>query len=87
MNRFLTIICTVAVVVFLSLSMDLRADSHESGEKLVEQLCTGCHGLSRVQEADKSLEEWESSVQRMISYGARISHEEKEAVVEYLAGR
>ena len=87
MNRFVTFICAIAVVLFFSLSMDLRADSHESGEELVSQQCSACHGLSRVQEADKSLEQWDSTVQRMISYGAGISGEEKQVVVEYLAGK
>ncbi|RQD74853.1 MAG: hypothetical protein D5S03_09535 [Desulfonatronospira sp. MSAO_Bac3] len=86
MNRFLIFVCAVAVVLFFSLSMDLRAGSHEKGEELVSQKCSTCHGLSRVQDADKSLEEWDSTVDRMISYGAGISQDEKQAVVEYLAG-
>ncbi len=87
MSRFLTFICAVAVVLFFSLSMDLRADSQGSGEEIVSQRCSVCHGLSRVQEADKSLEEWEDTVQQMISFGARVSDEEKQIVVKYLAGK
>ena len=87
MNRFLIFVCAVAVVLFFSLSMDLRAGSHERGEELVSQQCSACHGLSRVQDADKSFEEWEMTVQKMISFGARISDEEKQIVAEYLAGK
>jgi len=87
MNRFLPLVCAVAVVLFFYLSMDLRADSQGSGEEVVSQKCSVCHGLSRVQEADKSFEEWEMTVQKMISFGARISDEEKQIVAEYLAGK
>ncbi len=88
MNRLLTLICAVAVVLFFSLSMKLKADSHESGEGLVSKKCTVCHGLSRVQDADKLRDEWEGTVQRMISFGARISDDdEKQVVVDYLAGK
>ncbi len=87
MYRFLPLVCVVAVVLFFSLSMDLKADSHESGEGLVSKKCTVCHGLSRVQDADKSRDEWEGTVQRMISFGARVSGDEKQVVVDYLAGK
>ncbi|WP_291321404.1 hypothetical protein [Desulfonatronospira sp.] len=86
MNRFLPWACTAAVVVFVfALSMDISADNSKAGENLVNHHCDSCHGLDRVQAARKTLEEWESTVQRMMNYGAGIDGEEKQLIVEYLA--
>ena len=87
MNRFLPLAFVAAGVLLVSMSMDLKAGNHESGEELVSQKCSACHSLSRVQDAYKSGEEWDSTVQKMISFGARISSDEKQVVVDYLAGK
>jgi len=55
------------------------------GETLVTQHCVDCHTLDRVKTAKKSEEAWRTTVERMIQQGARLSPEEKEAVIKYLA--
>ena len=37
--------------------------------------------------AEKSPEEWEATVNRMISNGAQLTPEERDVVVEYLSSR
>ncbi len=52
---------------------------------LLTQRCADCHNLDRVKTAKKSEEAWRTTVERMIQQGARLSPEEKEAVIKYLA--
>ncbi len=55
------------------------------GETLINQRCADCHNLDRVRTAKKSEEAWRTTVERMIQKGARLSPEEKEVVIKYLA--
>lgn len=56
-----------------------------SGADLMESRCTVCHSLSRVTIASKTVEEWQSTVSRMITKGAVLSAEEENTLVQYLA--
>ena len=55
------------------------------GKTLVEERCTTCHDLGRVERAKKTKEEWKASVERMVGKGAQLSQAEQELVIEYLA--
>ena len=55
------------------------------GETLVNERCTTCHGLARVASAEKSLDEWRATVERMMGKGAILRVEETAILVEYLA--
>ena len=55
------------------------------GQALLHDRCTECHSLSRVERAGKTAAGWESTVNRMIDYGAELSMEELEFLVQYLA--
>ena len=55
------------------------------GKTLVEERCTECHGLDRTTEASKTKEEWQTTVERMVSKGTDLNTEEQEIVIEYLA--
>jgi cytochrome c5 len=54
------------------------------GDALVSERCTVCHTRDRIDEADKDEEGWTATVDRMISYGAQLSDEERAAVIQYL---
>jgi hypothetical protein len=54
------------------------------GKTLVEERCTKCHGLDRIESVGKTSEEWETTVKRMVGKGANLNAEEQAAVVEYL---
>jgi len=56
------------------------------GEELVNTRCTVCHTRERIDAASKDRAGWEATVDRMISYGAQLTPEEREAVLDYLAG-
>ncbi|MDH7486848.1 MAG: hypothetical protein QHJ81_11295 [Anaerolineae bacterium] len=55
------------------------------GEALLKERCTGCHGLSRVEQARKTETDWKKTVERMVGKGAALTAEEQAAVIKYLA--
>lgn len=60
---------------------DVKMDS------LVREKLQGCHSIDRVLTAKKTPEEWNTTLDRMISYGAKISPEEKTQIIDWLVAR
>ena len=56
------------------------------GAALLQERCTVCHDLGRVEAANKTADEWRTTIGRMIGKGAKIDDAEKEALIEFLAG-
>jgi len=54
------------------------------GNALVSERCTVCHSRERIDNADKDEAGWTETVDRMISYGAQLNAEERQAVIDYL---
>ena len=55
------------------------------GKSLLEERCTRCHDLGRVERAKKTEEEWKTTVERMVGKGAQLDQTEQELVIKYLA--
>jgi cytochrome c5 len=55
------------------------------GAALLEERCTICHGLERSTQAQKTREEWEQTVTRMIGHGAELTEDEQATLIEYVA--
>lgn len=55
------------------------------GQALVQERCTDCHSLERVERARKAKAEWQATVERMVKKGAQLSQKEQTAVIQYLA--
>jgi cytochrome c5 len=55
------------------------------GKALLQERCTQCHDLGRVERAKKTGEEWKATVERMVAKGTQLSQAEQELVVQYLA--
>lgn len=55
------------------------------GKTIVEQRCTACHNLSRVTSASKTADEWKASVELMVGKGAKLTAQEQQVVIDYLA--
>ena len=51
----------------------------------MERACTRCHGLDRVQGTRNSVDGWRVTLVDMRERGARLSDEELERLVEWLA--
>jgi mono/diheme cytochrome c family protein len=54
------------------------------GATLVQQRCTVCHSINRIESAHKDEAGWTATVDRMIGYGAQLNDQEKAAVIAYL---
>jgi cytochrome c5 len=65
------------------LSGAAAADQQES--QLLEQRCSVCHPAARPMAARKTPEQWDATVTRMIGKGARLTDDEKKALVDYLS--
>ena len=55
------------------------------GAALLEQRCTACHGLDRVTSAQKTAQEWEQTVTRMVGKGANLNEDEQATLIAHLA--
>lgn len=56
-------------------------------EALILEKLQNHHSIARVYAADKTREEWNTTLDRMIGYGAKISEEEKQIIIDYLLSR
>lgn len=75
----------VMVYVLVTLAFGMAGASNLDGEQLIKLRCNECHNLDRIHAAEKSRQQWESTVDRMINMGANLNEEEKEAVLDYLS--
>ncbi len=71
------------MVVVVGLAVACGGGSPE--EQLVQDRCTACHGLDLVKEAQKTRDEWNLTISRMVGKGTRLNEDEQATLVEYLA--
>lgn len=55
-----------------------------AGKAIVDNACSKCHSTKRVESADKKPAEWETTLDRMIRKGAKVTPGERAAVLQYL---
>ena len=53
-------------------------------DALIREKVAGHHDLDRIYNATFTREEWNATLDRMIAYGAQISEEEKQIIIDYL---
>ena len=92
---------TILLVLSLCITVSCGKNSEESsaqvpvkdevlqteldGQSLLNDRCSRCHNLSRVDDAKKSKEEWTVTVDRMIGKGAVLDDNEREVLIIFLA--
>jgi len=78
-------LAAVTIPLFVAALVFAQDLPEGNGKKLVEEVCSGCHGLDVVvsQHADK--DGWQSIVDYMIQRGASAKDDEVAIMVEYLA--
>jgi hypothetical protein len=54
------------------------------GAVLLEDRCTECHDLGRIEMASKTREEWDANVARMVSKGANLTEDEQAILAVHL---
>ena len=55
------------------------------GASLLEDRCSVHHDLGRVESANRTREEWDANVARMVGKGAKLTDDEQAVLVAYLA--
>lgn len=52
---------------------------------LLEKRCSVCHPAAKPKGAKKTPAQWEATVTRMMGKGAKLSNDEKKALIDYLS--
>jgi len=83
-----TAIAESETVVVESETMIVESETMIVGsEAMILEKLQNHHGIDRVLSAKHTREEWNVTLDRMISYGAKISEDEKNAIIDYLLSR
>jgi cytochrome c-type biogenesis protein CcmH/NrfF len=90
--RLTAIFCALVVLIVFSSACSSGSSnttpsstSALDGATLVQERCSVCHPLTRVESANHTAAEWKTIVNTMISRGAQLTPEEETAVVNFLA--
>ncbi len=59
--------------------------AEEKGAALLDERCSVCHPSARPKSKQKTPEQWEATVKRMMGKGAKLTEDEKEVLVKYLS--
>ena len=92
-TRMFTLAFTLLAVMILitacssgsSSSTTAPSTTTQDGGALLQERCTVCHTLSRVESKKLTSTEWETIVDKMIGKGAQLTPDEETLVVDYLA--
>ena len=77
----------VLIAILAVLGLPGSGFAAPNGKEIMESRCGSCHGLERVAKASKDRAGWQSTITRMISNGATLNAEEKEALIDYLVNK
>jgi mono/diheme cytochrome c family protein len=55
------------------------------GQSLMQDRCSVCHSVDRITSAHKTLDQWTTTVDRMINHGAQLNATEQQTLIDYLA--
>ena len=83
MNK--TTLAISGIAFMLAASGCSKAKSSIDPAALLEERCGACHTTDFAKIARKSRGDWEETVTRMMAKGAKLSSEEKKALVKHLA--
>jgi len=73
----------VAITIALA-SASAEKAGKDPGRELVEDVCTYCHNLDRLEGQQLSREEWRGLIKGMVSEGAPVTDEEFSLILDYL---
>lgn len=83
LSRFLPL----AAMATLTIAASARAQELPDGQgkALVQNACSECHGVGVLLDQPRSREAWGEVVSRMVGNGAKLSDDDYNLVIEYLA--
>jgi len=82
MKKLLLLIVAIGFVLSTIPTTIVYAETE--GANLLEERCSVCHPSSRPKSKQKTPEQWETTVNRMMGKGAKLSEEEKAVLLDFL---
>jgi competence ComEA-like helix-hairpin-helix protein len=75
------------IAISLSVAFFARAQNLPDGpgKEVFAKICSGCHETDLATSQKKTKDQWKETVDRMIGYGAEITKEQSDQIVNYLA--
>ncbi len=74
----------VALIVMAGVIL-AACGSRPEGETLLQRRCTRCHEKSKIVALERTRDEWSQKVDQMIAFGAELTEDERETLLDYLA--
>jgi hypothetical protein len=83
---FLVSMFVVSILIVIGYSSAAQ-DTNDPGKLIVQEQCTKCHNLRRVKAYIGKLDKsgWTDLVGKMVTNGAKLSYEEKNAAIKFLS--
>lgn len=78
-------VAVFSTALALSASARHEPPKKDRGRELVEDVCTYCHNLDRLQGKQLNREQWSGLIKGMISEGAPVTDEEFSLILDYLS--
>lgn len=77
--------CAVlAAVVYATSAMDAQGNA-AAAERIINNSCTTCHDIRKIQTAAMNVPAWTKTIDTMIEKGAKVAKEDVPVLVSYLA--
>ena len=76
---------SVAVAFIISSVQVSVVFAQPDGASLLEERCSVCHPSSRPKSKKKTPEQWETTVNRMMGKGAKLTEQEKVVLLDFLS--
>ena len=83
MKKLLLLIVVIGFVLSTIPTAIVYAET--GGEKLLDERCSVCHPSSRPKSKQKTPAQWETTVNRMMGKGAKLTEEEKAILLDFLS--
>ena len=87
MNKWMRVVPAVLGGFLLLTPVQAQEKAVSDGAGLVQERCIRCHGAGRIDQAKKDRKGWESTVDRMIGKGVKLTAQERESVLAHLSAR
>jgi hypothetical protein len=81
---FLLILLIGTLLVSCGTSPSSSGNS-SNGQTLMQERCSVCHSTDRITSAHKTVDQWTTTVERMVSHGAQLNAQEQQTLIDYLA--
>jgi competence protein ComEA len=85
MRRIVWLPAFLLLIAAAAFAVDKAALPEGPGKKLVEDVCSFCHGLAKIRGHALTRDQWNNVIKGMVSEGAPVTDEEFSLILDYLA--